>query len=173
MGFIDWMIWIRTKIEDLMTQVHMSSWSQYFWAWNKTQIICLQQSQRVIIKKVCESSTGINIPCARFHQNQTLFHHTILLPSLVQIHIICSFEHPPSLLAKSELRYNGLSRICIHKWNDIPAFILFGKVSILGKVENLKKKLLILFSRTILFLGMYRDWIWKQKERNTTKMLSL
>ena len=34
------------------------------------------------------------------------------------------------------------------------------------------KKLLIFFSRTILFLGMYRDWIWKQKERNTTKMLA-
>ena len=136
MGFIDWMIWI----EDVMTQIHMSSWSLYFWAWNKTQIICLQQSQRVIIKKVCESSTGINIPWDRFHQTKTLFHHTVLWPSLVQIHIICSFEHPPSLLAKSELRYNGLSRICIHKWNDIPAFILFGKVSILGKVENLKKK---------------------------------
>ena len=49
------------------------------------------------------------------------------------------FEHSHSLLAKSELGYNGLSRICIHKWKDIPAFILFGKVSILGKVENLKK----------------------------------
>ena len=129
----------------------------------------------------CQRKLSAVTPSIKINQNiQMLFLQTNLWPSILQIHIVCSFprfEHPPSLLAKSELRYNGLSRICIHKWKDIPAFILFGKVSILGKVKYLKKQKAayhVFKNDFFLFLETwYRDWIWKQRDRRkeSTKYL--